>query len=466
MPAPTPQPTGRDATARRILAAAVVLVSVACLAGVLNLIRTYGVNLFYWDQWDLMAPLFTDAPPWQWFTLQHGPHRQGVGGLLTWAVGSATRFDGRAEGYLSAACMAVALALALAAKWRLCGGPRWIDLFLPVLFLTPYHAHHFVNIPNNAHSATPLVLLFAMALLLTLPRGPWRDGAIACLGPACAYTGFALFAAPLAAAMLALEARHARIDGDRAGARRAGGLAVASGLAAATFFIGYVPDTANPTLRAAAPGDYLLFVGELFGRQLRVGGPTGLIVLRALGFVLFAAVTTATAWAILALLQDGAAADDDRRRRRRVAEVIALLGTFMLMYAVGCAIGRTTVAGDGARNLRYFALLVPGLFALAIAAEHLPAKLLRHGALALLAALLAQGAAHAHFRDQRTAAYFRQLKLDWAAAYDRTGNIARATQESGVRLHPLLLQEREAFERRWGFLRHRRLNYFKEGSGR
>src|SRR5687767_9566619 len=59
----------------------------AMLVGLLRLVvlvKENAVDLLFEDQWDLLTPLFEDSGAWAAFCLQHGPHRQGLGGLANW----------------------------------------------------------------------------------------------------------------------------------------------------------------------------------------------------------------------------------------------------------------------------------------------------------------------------------------------------------------------------------------------
>jgi hypothetical protein len=81
-------------------------------------------------------------------------------------------------------------------------------------------------------------------------------------------------------------------------------------------------------------------------------------------------------------------------------------------------------------------------------------------ALPLIIVLL-RGPGHAHLRQQRTAEHFWEQKTQWIQAYGRSGDFQQARRDSGVELYPATEQELIELERKWRFLREKRLNYFK-----
>lgn len=57
------------------------------------------VNLLYWDQWDFYFPLFHDGSLWDIFNYQHGPHRQGIGFILTSLLAQLSGWNSRWDAF-------------------------------------------------------------------------------------------------------------------------------------------------------------------------------------------------------------------------------------------------------------------------------------------------------------------------------------------------------------------------------
>lgn len=62
-----------------------------------ELVRVYGVNILYWDQWDFLEPIIRGIGPLDFFRTQQGTTRLGIAGLVSWLSahigGMNSRFD-------------------------------------------------------------------------------------------------------------------------------------------------------------------------------------------------------------------------------------------------------------------------------------------------------------------------------------------------------------------------------------
>ena len=100
-------------------------------------INREAVNIFYWDQWDFNDPiLFAPRSLWGKFSYEHAPHRQGMGALVGWLVGSLSNWNTRAEAFTIAAIVLLACLCALWLKQRLYGSLSFVDAVVPMLFFT------------------------------------------------------------------------------------------------------------------------------------------------------------------------------------------------------------------------------------------------------------------------------------------------------------------------------------------
>jgi len=319
---------------------------IAVAAGVWQLARivdTYGRNVFCWDEWGITRPLYQHAGIATIALQQDGPHREGAGILLQWAVLSLSGWSDRAEGYFLVGLLAVCALLALLLVRRLCG--RWIltDAAVPLLILTPAQSIPLITNLHFAHSFVPLllVLLSGHAWLMA---GPARYLAILLLNLLAVFTGFGLFLGPITIALLFCTAIHAR-PGDRFPAWLACGMAL---LTMVAFFIGWQFRPANPYFGKAqvSPGDYLVFIGRLIGHSFQAGAVIGLGV--------FVVLVSAALWSgtRFARKPDGPLA------------VLFLLTAFSVLYALATTAGRASEGMATALGSQYVTLLLPGLIGL------------------------------------------------------------------------------------------------------
>jgi hypothetical protein len=91
----------------------------------LEFVNTHAVNMMYADQWDLYQPMFLGQGWWETYVLQHGPHREGIGLLLTRALANASGWDSRWEAFAASILLIGAGALGLRLSRFLWGRPAF-----------------------------------------------------------------------------------------------------------------------------------------------------------------------------------------------------------------------------------------------------------------------------------------------------------------------------------------------------
>src|SRR5215470_7716019 len=80
----------------------VIAVFTALSARLLILISQYAVNVFFMDQWEFNeATLFQKHTFWEMFRWQHGPHRQGLGALLSYLIEPHFQWNSRTYSFLA-----------------------------------------------------------------------------------------------------------------------------------------------------------------------------------------------------------------------------------------------------------------------------------------------------------------------------------------------------------------------------
>ena len=213
---------------RQVLAWALPLAVLGALSvRTLGYVRRYSVDLIFWDQWDFLEPVFRGAGPWTQFDWQHGPHRQGVGGLLLAVLLPATGWSIRAQAVASALIVIAAAAMAWVTLRRATGAPSWTDVSAPLLCLGAGLEEVFVGASNPAHGPVPMALVFAIALAWTA-RSPLLRAVLAgVLGGLCVFTGFGFFVGLVQPVLFAAECgarerRRAAPAGRGAGGRSLG----------------------------------------------------------------------------------------------------------------------------------------------------------------------------------------------------------------------------------------------------
>ena len=170
-----------------------------------QLVDDYSVNIIFWDQFDFMTPFFLKQNAWTMFTWQHGPHRQGLGELITWVVVQLSGWNTRAESFMILGVLLLCLLSVLWLKRKITGRFQLIDLIIPFIVLNQYQWEQLVVTPNVSHSVLPLLLIFLYSLSWLIPNQPWRYATILFLNFLLLFTGFGLFMGFITPAVFGLE---------------------------------------------------------------------------------------------------------------------------------------------------------------------------------------------------------------------------------------------------------------------
>jgi hypothetical protein len=332
------------------------VVVVALVFGVLTLrlvrlTSQYAVNIFFWDQWDFNdATLFQRHSLWEIFRWQHGPHRQGLGGLLAALVEPWFRWNSRSEAFVATALVVVAALLALYLKHRLFGVISWTDALIPVAMLSPARWESIWTTVNFSLVLFP-VLMMLYCLLWLWKNERLKYGLIVLLNFGCVFTGFAFFTGLLTPVLLIAAYRGGRSGGTDPEKTTGGKIywwcCMAAAMAAlVVFFAGWQANSASgcPSIFAVGLTQYFWFVDLMYATGF---GLTDIgLSARAAGAVVLALVVMAAliSWRRL-LGPTGAAGPRDR--------VLAILSSHVILFTVSTALGRTCLGLDMAHASRY-----------------------------------------------------------------------------------------------------------------
>lgn len=433
----------------RIAAYAFVPVALAMALRLWHQIDEYAVDLLFIDHWDYFDALFEDRPLRQLFLWQHGPHRQGVGFLLTKALAEASGWNMRVEAFGTGAVVIAACGLALWLKRALFGRFTWSDVAIPLIVLTPLQWGVFIDTPNPAHGAVPLLLLVASGLAWTIGAAGPRTAAVCALNAALVFTGFGLVAAPITPALFAAEAVRAQRGGEaRPRAWALAGFAASSATLVLFFALPYL--VAPPEARAASWWEYPRFAALVLSNFVGVRDVALGAVLGALAAAAGAAALALHGWRLVTPGTRGAA----------LSRCVVLLVGFGLLYTASLSAGRASWGAVHAGTSRYVPLVAPFFLGGYLALCAVPAGRARRLGLGLAVALLvwASGPTHAHSR--RGMEFFHDAKAAWVEAYLETRSIEQANARARYAIHPDPVRSR--LEEKLRFLEERHLSFFRQ----
>lgn len=434
------------ATTAWIIAAAFVVMGVR-LAVFLD---RYTVNILFWDQWDFLEGLFSDASTWALFRWQHGPQRQGFGNLIIAVLYPATGWNGRAD----AAASAVALGLAgLGALWlvkRVCGSLRPWDGLVALIFLTTTDAETYVVAPNIAHGPLSALLVVGYALALTIPSHAARCVALVIVNFMCVTTGFTWLLGCVTPVLLLLLACAPHLT---ARERSMYGVSIVASLASFGFFLyGFVPQSATDCFQFpyARPLAYVPYAGFVLGR------PFGLTALDdsthiIQGAVAFLGMAAFVGYASFKLLRS--------RGGSVFWAVVTSLSGFALLFASSSAVGRICLGFDSANATRYIPYMMPGLLAMHLVIRRYAAR--SPVAYALLPVFLVvciskEGSEASAYE----ATHYFKYKQQWSDCYLSTHDIAECDVRAGHAVYPR--PEATRLQQKLDWLEARRYSLFQD----
>ncbi len=415
-----------------------------------HFVGRHSVNVLYFDQWDFWEGLFRGDGPWALFRWQHGPVRQGLGGLVIAASARASGWDVRVECFVTAGIVAAAAVLALLLARALRGSWSLADACIPFVFLTLSLYELFVVTPNPAHGALPLLLVTGYALALQIERAAVRVPVLVVLAFLATYTGFGFFLGPVSVLVLALDLTRAARE-RRQVALHALGLTVCA-LAVASFFSGYVFAPASECFRFPDPHPlgYLAYLNLLFIRVLELQVVKPLRMGLGLPIPLAAAALVAwSGWRAAASLG-----------RSRLHLTIFALGAFSWLFAANAAIGRVCLGAGQAASSRYVPYLIPMLLAAYLFLSIDAGGRWKRALLGVFAILCVGKEIWGPAASRTWVDHYEGGKRRWVACYLRMEDVARCNDEAHFLIYPDEAST-PRLERDLAFLRARKLNLFK-----
>jgi len=431
--------------------ALVAIVFAAMAFRLFRLTAQYAVNIFFWDQWDFNdAALFGHHSVWGIFRFQHGPHRQGLGGLLAALVEPWFRWNSRTEAFLVTGIVVVAGLCMLWLKYRLFGPIAWTDVAIPMMVFTPAQWESDWTTANFAHGVLPVLLIVLYCLAWTWQNERTKYSLIVVLNFVTLYTGFGFFLGLLTPVLLLARYREERRN---AGARGAylSACVLLSIVSLASFFVAYKKADASgcDSIFSATPLEYLRFLCLMFASPLGVRGVD--LVATLVGGAMLAGIAAIAVFSWKRMLVEGPEASAPR-------VVLAVLSAYCILFCAAATMGRTCTGAIEAHSSRYaiykqLALLSLFLWALTLGRAHWR-KLSTYGLLVLLLPSVFVTA-----YDAQGMADFYQLKHDWRACYI-SGRPADTCDDEGGAIYPN--PERTHLQQKLDFLRATRQNLFSD----
>lgn len=405
---------------------AVSTVGILCAARLIYLADQYSVNIFFGDQWQFdEATVFQTHSLIEIFRWQHGPHRQGVGAVLSKLIEPFARWNSRYEAVGIVAIICVSAVLALWLKRRLFGNISYSDIAIPLLFLTPIQYQVFLEIPNPSHGPLPLLLTVSYCLCWTIHSIRWRLIGLLLVNFLLIYTGFGLLMGFITPILILIEYLWLRTD-------RVLHLSafIVTALSVASFFIGYrfwpAVDCFSPSPRN--PVYYLLFVGFMLSTFL------GIFVRNALVPAILTGLLSLTIFAISGPLLLKRFYREKQINFQRNIVIVALL-VYSALFAFATAYGRVCIGLSQAQESRYSTYLILAFFGLYLGAVSAKLRFERVVFVSFVLVLALVSTLRVRESQYQVMSWLHDHKLAWKECYMAKHDVGRCDSETGFSIY-------------------------------
>lgn len=412
----------------------------------------HAVNVLFWDQWDFLIHLFNgNTNLWDHFTLQHGPHRQGLGGVIISLLYPLSGWNVRVETFIAVALIAVSAFIALVIKGKIFGKLHWLDSIIPMTYFTLLQYEILIGTPNLAHGPVPLLLVTATAFMLTVDNQILRAVGLVVLLLFTTYTGFAIFSGIVVIVLFIFFSFNPSTFTMKVWNLGALILSIAI---FASFFINYYQTPAADGFQFPYPKPlkYLEFVSLQFGAAF--GIPSVLLDTRLSYYLVlfFSAglVTVLIAITVYYALRMAIHID-------KFSVIIFYLASFTLLFFVFTAIGRVFLGIHAAYSSRYVSYSIPGIVALYFVIIKIKrSPKLRSIMVAGILVIFVLKEVSVHFRNVINR--FSDGKRNWVECYLQNRNIEECNRKANFSVYP----DDQRIKQKLKYLEENNLSFFKD----
>lgn len=414
-----------------------------------TLILDKAVNIIFWDQWDTWGGYFINKTDWELFNVQHGPHRQGLGSILSRYLAEISHYDTRWEAHAISILLISSTILAFWLAKRLNINEGWGLLSIPLVVLNIRQYEHFVGASNMSHSGIPLLMTLGAALCLMDTNPHRRTWCLAFLAVMLIFTGFGLFAGALLTIILGRTLLDRPEDKYEYVSKVLALLLVVFGWLQFANGYAFAPAVPNFKFPHDRPLEYLWYVAMMFSSfmgYVKMGGKE-----LFLGTTLFLLICATCLYHGLHTLRGTA-------NWRTSSAPIFLLSAATLLFTINTAIGRVSIGIEhSATSSRYVTLMIPGMLALIIQTLQLPiAKANKRTFSAVICVVIGLGTILISKDDERIIDWYSNGKLKWRESYLIHRDKELADKEANFPIFPAPLPHRLKY------LEEHKLNLFAE----
>ncbi|MEP2772219.1 MAG: hypothetical protein ABJH05_08720 [Fulvivirga sp.] len=430
---------------KRLIIYLSIILAIVVVIRWFHFIDEYAVNVLFYDHWDLYNYFFESKSLVEVYFAQHGPHRQGIGFILTKYIDQISGWNTKYIAFTIGVLMLFTCFAYLRLKHKLKGKLNALDVVIVLLVLTPTQHGIFTNTPNLSHGAMPAFLLSLLCLSWLIKNDVLRYGSIVLINFLLIYSGFGVFIGFITPVILFIDLyRYKKVKTKLWLIISA---VILSFISLGSFFVDYnFGATANPNFKFPhdSPFEYLQFIWILLGRPLN----NSVLYFGALISIIFLIIGISSFRNLLKLNLD-----DSKYIHHKI--ILTLL-TFTFLFVVNTAIGRVSFGVEGAYANRYVPYIIP-----AYIASYLYFSSLKHKYYHITTAgLLIVGITSCFSlkNEIKQMGMFRDSKINWITEYLNSNKIWQANKTSLYPIHPNAKGTR--LKKKLNYLKKNNLNFY------
>lgn len=416
-------------------------------------IDKYAVNILFWDEWDFYNPLFYDFSFIKTFTYQHGPHRQGIGFILTGIIDNLSSWNSRYIAFTNGTLILFSSFIYLLVKKKLFRNLSSVDSLIFLIVLVPAQFSVFSICPNISHGPMPAFFISLYCLSLFVKNLYLRNFFIILINFNMAYIGFGYFICIITPLIFLGETFWFTRKKEN-GKIIFSILSILLAIFTIYFFLidfHYNAIAAPFEFPYSKPWEYIIFVAlsysNFFGAQgyaipTMIIGPVILIIvffvlMRHVIFLIKHSFNTNSSDVLLS------------------KTIVVLIG-FSLLFSFGTAVGRISLGLGAAQSSRYIPYLVPSIIGVYL---HVASLNIKFKPLLILGMfLLLISASFITNRNFNLICRVSEGKIAWKNAYFEFENISKADEIAKFKIYPY--PDRTKLKEKLNYLKKNKLNLY------
>ncbi len=333
------------------------LASVCIAACWFYFVKKYSVNLLFSDAWDFHRVFIWDYTLLKQFHFQFGPHRMGIGLVITGWLNALSGWNSNWISIVIAFLIFLSFLVYLFVKYRLFRNINFFDVVIPVIVLS-FTQYEVLNItPFLSYSGVPAILVSLICLTLFVKSRLLRNILLLFLNLNLVWSAFGFF---MGLVTIMLFASETIID-FTCGRKKSGFIGFVSFLIAVftlvLFFKGYKTDYASVHILIlwSKPWQYLQYISHSYA------GFFGFKHIGMLPFVFGFMVFSVVVFVLIKSLIGIYSRTNQDEKQVLMSKMSFILVAYSLLFVVNLAFGRLRLGFEFAGSSRYMVYLVPSI---------------------------------------------------------------------------------------------------------